>query len=357
MNKKVKDLLVEGVKEGLFSGASVAAFHGMKGQSFLVNCGNTGDNNTFLVSEDTFYDLASLTKPLVTALSIACLVERGLLTLGTRLSEIYGNLSGKKGDISIGHLLSHASGLPAHVKFYESCKEDCWQYVIENILYVEPLAEVGESIYSDLGYMLLADIIEKKVGKRLCDFWFEEIAIPLGLEEDFCFSGNKHLGPENCALTSNIVDNFVYYCGQVHDDNCRSMGSYAGHAGLFGTVKGLLKLCKSIVNSYFSKGTLSFCSRDVLLLFLQRQQGSHWTYGFDTPSGLYSTSGRYFSQHTVGHLGFTGTSFWCDLEENIIIILLTNRALFNNNLRKMKVFRPVLHDHIMEYWGYDESSS
>jgi CubicO group peptidase (beta-lactamase class C family) len=134
----------------------------------------------------------------------------------------------------------------------------------------------------------------------------------------------------------------------VHDENSRILGGVSGHAGLFGTTEGVLALCENILLQWLSLSSHpSYFNKD-LRDALKRNKDEQWTPGFDTPSSTGSSSGKYFSGCSVGHLGFTGTSFWIDLEKSIVIVLLTNRVFFGNENNKIREFRPVVHDLIMK---------
>ena len=136
--------------------------------------------------------------------------------------------------------------------------------------------------------------------------------------------------------------------GIVHDDNCRVLGGVAGHAGLFGTIDGVLSLCENILTGYNDQSTHPSFSNDNLRIVLEKQKNSSWTLGFDTPSPAASSSGRYFSKLSVGHLGFTGTSFWIDLQRGVCIVFLSNRTFFDGENERFKKVRPIVHDSIMQ---------
>jgi CubicO group peptidase (beta-lactamase class C family) len=127
------------------------------------------------------------------------------------------------------------------------------------------------------------------------------------------------------------------------------MGGVAGHAGLFGTAQDIFDLLKELSNNYHGREHNGLFEKHVAQTFLKRQSDTGtWALGFDTPTRPDSSSGRYFSDQSVGHLGFTGTSFWMDLEKEVIVILLTNRIHPSRENEHIKDFRPVLHDAVME---------
>lgn len=109
-----------------------------------------------------------------------------------------------------------------------------------------------------------------------------------------------------------------------------------------------MELCGFLLRTWRGEKILSHCSPQLLKKTFGREENEEWCYGFDTPSGEKSSSGKYFSRMTVGHLGFTGTSFWIDLYRGIVIVLLTNRVHPSRENEKIKEFRPVFHDRLME---------
>jgi CubicO group peptidase (beta-lactamase class C family) len=156
---------------------------------------------------------------------------------------------------------------------------------------------------------------------------------------------NDFAATEHCPWRGRIV------LGEVHDENAHVLGGVAGHAGLFGTAMEVKCVLDAILDTLSSENTGIPCSRRDLLQFLQPQHlvpGSSWALAFDTPAGFDSSAGRHFSPETVGHLGFTGTSFWLDLNKEMAVILLTNRVHPSRDNDQIKEFRPLIHDAVME---------
>ena len=134
---------------------------------------------------------------------------------------------------------------------------------------------------------------------------------------------------------------------EVHDDNAWAAGGIEGHAGLFGNALSVWQITMEIMNSLNKKDT-QVLDRDLFLKFMTKEKKSEFRSGFDIPSKYGSSSGKYFSDISVGHLGYTGTSFWIDPERSIIVILLTNRVHPDRKNEKIKFFRPQIHNLIME---------
>lgn len=313
-------------------------------------------DKTTSVSPFTYFDLASLTKPLVTALSIYILIERGKLTLNSTLGELLSTekVSADKSSIQLDQLLSHCSGLAAHKNFYVqvlSIKPELRkQYVLDAILTSELDYKTGSAhIYSDLGYILLGIIVEKVSGYTIDRFFEENIAEPLGLADSLLYNFSiNHLDINNCAATEVCPWTKSLLRGTVHDDNCRVMGGIAGHAGLFGTAEAVLKLCEYLVKAWRGESDIGLVSSGSLKNYIKKVGRSYWSCGFDTPTKLYSSSGKYFGENSIGHLGYTGTSFWIDLDKGISIVLLTNRVHPTRKNEYIRRLRPRIHNTIME---------
>jgi CubicO group peptidase (beta-lactamase class C family) len=307
------------------------------------------------VHSDTLYDLASLTKPLVTTLSVMSLIEKGILRLEDTLGDLIPGISIDKSEISIRHLLSHTSGLPAYRPFYRdlidlpmSSRVSRMKDMILNIPLDSPCGT--QTTYSDLGFILLGWLIERLTGMGLADASRDLVFGPLGIE-DLCFSPLRHgIDPMSIAPTEQCPVRKGIVWGEVHDLNAWALGGIAGHAGLFGNARSITWLLLRLLDIYKGRDRLHGLFRQILQEFWQVcgiDPGSTWALGFDTPSRVGSLAGRYFSPNSVGHLGFTGTSFWMDLEREVLIVLLTNRTFpraDRERQARMRSFRIELHD-------------
>lgn len=338
----------------IFSACSVAylKMHAEKKESECLYYGNTGaEKSAMEVDGSTFFDLASLTKPLVTSLSIMVLFEEGRVALDDTLAKFFKRNIPEKRDITLYHLLTHSSGFPAHKEYYKRLitipEKERKKKVIDWILDEKLSSTPGASaLYSDLGFMLLGEIVERVSGENLDVFWKKRITVPLKLENDLFFTKTRETDSRGYAITGRCVWTHSELSGRVHDDNCRALGGVAGHAGLFGSASGVLRLCEALLSTFCGRQD-SFVIKDrTLEIFFTKKRNSSWALGFDTPSGLQSSSGDYFSNKSIGHLGFTGTSFWMDLNEGVCIVLLTNRVACGEELENIKAVRPVIHDII-----------
>ncbi|MBF0390961.1 MAG: serine hydrolase [Desulfamplus sp.] len=420
--KSISKLMQDGVNDGVFPSGVLLISHKDKiifHEAFGVADIESGE----IAKKDSIFDLASLTKPLATALCVMKLVEQGILSLEHRLSQIQNivqtlpnnsnNLESKqskicdakfvipkdKADITLDQLLRHTSGLPAHRPFYQELilhPEPERKKLLRELILKEPLVQKPgkEQIYSDLGYMLLAWIVERVSGFSLDIFAYKFIYEPIGINNlffipihqnscsDKSYSKNincKNNNDLNKDIKKQIADLKQHklfvpteICpwrkkmlqAEVHDDNAWAVGGVEGHAGLFGTALGVWSILIELMKILHGDESL-LVRRDILKSFLAKKSRVEITYnpqmfesiiskrfdmvaGFDTPSIKGSSSGRYFASESIGHLGFTGTSFWLDPIKSLIVILLSNRVHPTRTNQKIKEFRPKLHNLIVE---------
>jgi CubicO group peptidase (beta-lactamase class C family) len=313
------------------------------------------------MTKKTVFDLASLTKPLATTLAVMKLIQQSRLTLNDQLGSIlplFKNTDKEK--IRIDHLLYHNSGFPDYRPYYELVKEieprhrkkALRGFLIKETLLHPPGRQV---IYSDLGFMVLCWVVEEAAGIRLDRFVLEKIYHPLGLKMMSFLPVDKKPPVAEFAATEKCPWRGKLLEGVVHDDNAYSVGGIEGHAGLFGTAGDVFDLLSELMAVYQGSVSTGVFDVDLTRHFLSLNEQNGRALGFDTPSSKGSSCGRYFSKRTVGHLGFTGTSFWMDLDRAIIVILLTNRIHPSRDNNRIKAFRPKLHDTVMANFANGQS--
>ncbi|HVA16164.1 MAG TPA: glycoside hydrolase family 3 N-terminal domain-containing protein, partial [Candidatus Dormibacteraeota bacterium] len=306
----------------------------------------------------TIYDVASLTKPIVTTSAIMMLVAQGRVDLDAPVSRYLpdwvkgpgasGNSDWRK-KVTVRELLLHTSGLPAHREFYKSAKGK--NAILEHV-HAEPLvAEPGTKVeYSDLGFMLLGEIVERLTGETLDQFAREKIFAPLGMDHSY-FNPPRSLRAQIAPTENDTAFRKRQLQGEVDDANAFAMGGIAGHAGLFSTAQDISAFAQMMLNGGMYAQRRIF-SRTIVDQFTARVNvgDSARTLGWDVPTGN-SSSGRYLSQQAYGHNGFTGTSIWIDPEKDLFVILLTNRVYPKAANDKIRQVRPALHDAIIEALG------
>ncbi len=348
-------VLLEGARQnGAFPGA-VLLWGVASGQySFLCSGVLRKDIPGAPVTEKTLFDLASLTKPLVTATLSLLATQEGLISPSTPLDELM-SLPGRHflARQPFSRLLSHSSGLLSWAPLYREIPPDnpaLFREILEQkILDLPPDYTPGTTArYSDFGYILAGRIIERIYGNRsLASLFKEKVTEPLQiLNTGFIETGEASpLRMQSIASTEMIEGAGIPFTGIVHDEHARYMGGVSGHAGLFGSALSVWKL----VLPWMGKGT--FFDPAILADFRRKQPEISWTCGWDTPTGD-SQSGHLFSEKAIGHLGYTGTSIWMEPGNGRIIILLTNRVHPSRTQNLLKIWRPRIHDAVMEC-GFD----
>lgn len=336
------------VRERVFPGAVLAWGVG-KALFFHRAYGIADETSNEPVKPNTIFDVASLTKPLATTLALADLVKEKKVTLFTPLADILpGVRDTDKSQITVEMLLRHTSGLPAHREYFKVILGSNPRNQLRRLILAEPLEETPgkKERYSDLGYVLLAWVVEQISGQRLDVFVHTRIYSPLGLDTlSFISSKTGWGGRAGVASTSLCPWRNRMIRGEVEDENAWAVGGIEGHAGLFGDALSVYRLCGEILAAVNGEetGVLDF---EVIQSFVRQIPGMDRVAGFDTPSKQNSAAGRFFSNRALGHLGFTGTSFWLDPDTGLIAVLLTNRVHPSRGNLKIKRFRPLIHDLI-----------
>lgn len=311
------------------------------------------------IEPDTIFDMASVSKAMATTAMAMLLWERNQLDLGEpigrRLPEFLGGAVEAeipiawKQKITARMLLAHCSGLPAYAPLYKSCRtaselfDACLSMPLESV-------PGSRAVYSDIGFILLGRLLETIAGQRLDSYCHREIFAPLGMNSTL-YCPPVELRPSIPPTAD--ADNFRHRMlqGEVHDGNCWRLGGISGHAGVFSNVADLLRLADCLLH-----GSGKIFRPETISLFTERQNmppTSSWALGWDTPTSP-SSSGKYFGVHSVGHLGYTGTSLWMDFDKDLAVVLLTNRTYPNADgpaAGEIKNVRPRFHDAVMQELG------
>jgi beta-glucosidase-like glycosyl hydrolase/CubicO group peptidase (beta-lactamase class C family) len=313
---------------------------------------------TSRVDAGTIYDVASLTKPIATATAAMMLFEQERIELDapvTRYLPEFAAASGGDPDatwrarITARMLLLHDSGMPAHREFFKSAKSK--KAVLSGVLAEPLIREPGTQIeYSDLGFILLGEIIERLTGESLDAFARKNIFVPLGMASSM-FNPPRSLRSRIAPTQTDVAYRKRLLQGEVDDENAWAMGGVAGHAGLFSTAGDIAIFAQMMLNGgiYAHRRLLR---RATIEQFTTRVTigDSARALGWDVPTGS-SSSGAHFSRGSYGHLGFTGTSLWVDPQRGAFVVLLTNRVHPTRANEKIKQVRPALHDAVMEGLG------
>ena len=355
--KQVDEMMKKAVLEKIFPGAVLLVSESKKVR-FFDAYGYADIFTNRKMTEDTVFDLASLTKPLATTPAIMKLVEEKKLDPEQTLKSIIPEIGETdKKDITISQLLYHSSGLLDYVPFYKKLGKKSFserKKGLRRLLLSTPLMNPpGKTVlYSDLGFMLLNWVVERISGKPLNKYLGENVYSPMGLSGNdglfFIDLDKKEPSPFVFAATEYCPWRKMLLDGVVHDENAYAAGGVEGHAGLFGSAKAVHRFLCALMDIYFKDEMPGIFSKDIIRLFLKRDERWGRTLGFDTPASVNSSAGKYFSEKTVGHLGFTGTSFWMDFTRAVIVILLTNRVHPKRENEAIRQFRPLIHNAVME---------
>lgn len=282
---------------------------------------------------DTAYDLASLTKPLVTALLAVLLEEEGRVDLDRPACCLLPELRGSAYEgVTLLDLAVHRAGLPAWRPLYLAAN-DLAGY-LARIAAEPPACRPGETLYSDLGYILLGAAVERAGGAALDRSFEERVARPLGLERTAFLARGRKLSTAAATERGNAYERSLageagagfpwrdhVICGEVHDVNAWWLGGTAGHAGLFSTAREVARIAREIL----APSVLPLGPRGRSRLLQPAPDSAARTCGFARASEFPSVAGA-LPPDAVGHMGFTGTSIWLDPARARLFVLLTNRV-------------------------------
>jgi len=338
---KIDHVVERGIHAGGYPGAAVVV--GRKGAAVwekgFGRLSWSGD--TRVVAARTIYDLASLTKVVATTTAIMILWDEGKIGLDDPVSRwIPAFTGGNKDAVTIRHLLTHTSGLPAGRDLWRITRspEEAREAVVSTPLMAR--CRPGQCIeYSDLGADLLGFVAEAASGERLDRFVARRVYEPLGMS-DTQFRPTWSLR-DRIAPTEVTSPRGYPLRGEVHDENAFALGGVAGHAGLFSTATDLSIFAQMMLNRGVYNG-VRIVSDSAVRVFTQRARGTR-ALGWDTCGG-HGSCGQYLGESAFGHTGFTGTSLWIDPDREMFVILLTNRVHAAKARRPSKVIADVRAD-------------
>ncbi|MGE5652704.1 MAG: serine hydrolase domain-containing protein, partial [Bacillota bacterium] len=314
------------------------------------------------MTEETIFDMASVTKPMATATSIMILIEEGRLRLDDPVARFFPEFVGEGKDaIRIRHLLTHTSGIPAWASTYIACRgpEEVIPYICQLPLDYPTGSKV---VYSCLGFILLGELVRRLTGQCLDQFAHERIFAPLGMAHT-CFNppalwknsiaateiGNGFeqgmVGPEAAAAFTGWRTHLLI--GEVHDGNAWGMGGVSGNAGLFSSAYDVARFATAYLNEGLLDGFRLLSSRTVRTMTTNFTTGlnEHRGLGWSMKDREYSSAGDLFSERAYGHTGFTGTTLWIDPELDLFVALLTNRVHPDCKGNVVRL-RPLVHNSI-----------
>lgn len=314
----------------------------------------TYDDDAPAVTAATVYDVASITKVMATTAAAMLLYQRGVLDLETPLGEllpgfVVGRSSGEQArHVRLRHLLAHNSGLPGYVALFRTAATPA--ALLRACLQLPLEAEPGtRAEYSDPGFILLGKALDVLTREYLAAWVQREVYEPLGL------SATGFCPPASARALIPPTENDTSFRrrriqGEVQDEHAWLLQGAGGHAGLFSNVPDILRFAQAILEGLrpaVSVEKPSLFEAATIERFAERQgpDGSSRALGWDTPS-MESSTGHHFSQHSIGHLGYSGCSLWIDLDSAMAVVLLTNRTWPDRQNQLIREVRPTFHDAV-----------
>lgn len=315
--ENLKNILLKGLEQGAYPCCAAAVGRGNQ-VFFRFSAGHRALFPEKLpLTENTLFDMASLTKLMGTTMACLRMLEEGKIALNDKISKYFSQCFGKE-DITVFMLMTHTSGISAHMPLY--LDKDSGDAV--SAILSKPLAYPtgAKTVYSCMGYILLGKILEKIEGKTLDKIVKERVFVPLGMENSFYNPPADAI----CAATEKDIFTGEMVCGVVHDENARFLKGISGNAGMFCTVNDTVRFAKMLSQrgaGYLDEKTFSLAVTDYTPDF-DESRGL----GFQLYGGKPFPGGSKMSIGSYGHTGFTGTSLFVDNKTGVYAILLTNRV-------------------------------
>ena len=354
------NLLAAAAREGVFPGAVLAVGDGgrlvdERAVGVLSTTPTAGSPTT----TETIWDVASLTKVVVTTSLVMRLVEAGRLSLTQPVRALIPELASAAGGVTVRDLLCHASGLPAWRHYYERLWEGDLagaatprDAILRMCAAEGPESKAGtQTVYSDVGFILLGFLVERAGGKRLDELAQAAVLGPLGMGRSryVDLDAPRPTWPVPVAPTE-VCPHRGLVVGEVHDENCHAAHGILGHAGLFSTARDLSRFAELLCASWAGKRPTGGFRQEVVRDFFAPcgVPGSTYRLGWDGPSPEpgQSSAGDLWPKDGVGHLGFTGCGLWLDPARGRWVVLLSNRVHPSRQDQRIRQLRPKLHDAI-----------
>lgn len=313
-----------------------------------------------------YYDLASLTKVFFTQQAMMRAFDQGLWTMDSKVGDFLKNFLFP--DIKVHSLLTHTSGLDWWKPFYQmigqgksaiandfSRSRNTWLdkrgEVYKILNQNDSYKPTEKALYSDLGFITLGFILEKLEQKNLLEIWraikedyYANTTVDFHVNNVPLFSVDQYAPTEECPYRQKVMR------GEVHDENTWSFGGISSHAGLFGSIDDLSTMALN-VRSQLTGIARYKVRQKTAQLFATRAiapEIGDWAMGYMMPSAEGASCGPHFSVHSIGHTGFTGTSFWYDPRHDLLLLILSNRVNYGRENRRFVQLRPQIHTWIFE---------
>ena len=319
----VRAILTRAIRDSAFPGA-IAVVGSRDTVLLSVSVGHIDWAASPAPSEHTLWDLASLTKVVALTSAMMQLVEQGQVDLDARVDRYLPEWTGPNKDrVTVRHLMTHSSGLPAWRPLYKEAASPSDALALALSTPLDTMPDV-RMVYSDLGAILLGQIVVRVTGEPFDHYVATHVFAPLGMRETMFRPA--------AALLSRIAPTEIdpwrqrHLRGEVHDENAFALGGVSSHAGLFSSAADLTRLARMYLNGGTLDGTRIVASETIKrFTTVQDRALSNRALGWETPTGS-NSAGHLMSAHAFGHTGFTGTSLWIDPDRDLFILLLTNRV-------------------------------
>ncbi len=339
-------LIEQSIRERAFPGATLAVTHHNRFVALKGFGHFTYDAASPAVKAETIFDLASVTKVVAATAMAMVLYERGELDIEMPVVSIVPEFGGddpRRREITVRQLLAHSSGIPAYARLFERANDRA--ALLHAALSMPLDADPGtRAEYSDIGFIVLGEVLTRISGEAMDTFCHREISGPLGMAHTV-FKPAAELRPQIPPTVDDKTYRRRVVQGEVQDENAFVISGVSAHAGLFANAEDVARFGYAML-----RGGASILRPETVNLFTRRETsppGTSRALGWDTPSQP-SQSGKHFSPRSFGHLGYTGTSLWADPERNLSVTLLTNRTWPDANDQSIKRVRPLIHDAIAE---------
>ena len=337
-------MLDHAVADSAFPGA-VAVIGSRTGPILSVTAGRQDWGSEYKTTISTIWDLASLTKVVGTTSAMMQLVESGKVELDAPVQRYLPEWKGvNKDKVTIRHLLTHQSGLPAFKEYFRLNVSPDSTLALFMSTPLDTLPGV-RMVYSDIGAILLGKVVERVSGESLDRYLDRHVFGPLGMRD----THYKPAKGERYRMAPTEIDPWRgrKLHGEVHDENAYALGQVSGHAGLFSTARDLEKLAEAYLNGgAYNRTRLAKSETIKLFTTVNDSTFSSRALGWDTPSGN-SSAGHYIERPAFGHTGFTGTSIWIAPQHDLYVILLTARVNPTRQHNKIGPVRVAVADAVM----------
>jgi len=353
----VRAILEQAIAQRAFPGAAWGVLH--RGALVALDAAGrfTYEADAPLVTPGTVFDIASVSKVIATTAAAMLLVDRGELDLDARVGDLLPGFvigmepgSGKQ-NVTVRMLLAHTSGLAAYAPLFR--EHPTPQALLRAILSLPLEAKPGaRTEYSDFGFILLGKIIELLGGEPLHLFCQRAIFTPLGLVTT-CFCPPREARSSIPPTEDDRTFRHRVIQGEVQDENCFVLGGASGHAGVFSNAEDLLRFAQSILAQGRTTDGQTVFEPSTVEIFATRHEtpdGKLRALGWDVPTEG-SSSGRHFGPRSIGHLGYSGCSLWIDPDQELAVVLLTNRTWPDRSNNAIRPIRAAFHDAVVEALG------